>query len=52
MDKTNRILMGMLLDGHYRNDQMNRRIIKLFTRKTVEPVPLEAFKKYLLEFYK
>jgi len=44
--------MRMLLDGHYRNDRMIGRIIKLFTRKTVEPVPLEAFKKYLLEFYK
>ena len=52
MDKTNRVLMRMLLDGHYRSDRMKRKIIKLFTRKTVEPVPLEAFKKYLLEFYK
>jgi len=52
MDKSTRIIIGMLLDGHYRSDRMKRKIIKLFTRKTVEPVPLEAFKKYLLEFYK
>lgn len=52
MNKTNRILMRMLLDGHYRNDKMNRRVIKLFTRRTIEPAPLEAYKKYLMKFFK
>jgi hypothetical protein len=52
MDKTNRLLMRMLLDGHYKNDKMNRRVIKLFTGRNIEPVPLEAYKKYLSKFFK
>ncbi len=44
--------MRMLLDGHYRNDRMKRNIIKLFTNQHIEPVPLEAYKKYLSKFFK
>ena len=44
--------MRLLLNSHYRNDRMKRKIIKLFTNQHIEPVPLEAYKKYLLEFYK
>ena len=50
MDKTNRLLMRMLLDGHLRNDVMNRRVIKFITVKIINPVPLEAYKKYLNQF--
>jgi len=52
MDKSTRIIIGMLLEGHRRSEIMTKKCIKLFTNKKIEPVPLEAFKKYLLEFYK
>jgi hypothetical protein len=52
MDKTNRLLMRMLLDGHYRNDRMKRNLIKLFTNQHIEPESIEAFKKYLLQYFK
>ena len=52
MDKSNRLIMRMLLDGHYKSDTMMRKYIKLFTNINIEPVPIEAFKKYLLQFFK
>ncbi len=52
MDKSSRLLIRMLLDGHYKNDRMNRKIIKLFTNQHIEPESIEAFKKYILQFFK
>ena len=52
MNKTNRLLMRMLLDRHYKSDKMMRKYIKLFTGRNIEPVPLEAYKKYLRKFFK
>ena len=52
MDKSNRIIMRMLLDRHYKSDRQKREIIKLFTGRNVAPESIEAFKKYLLQFFK
>jgi hypothetical protein len=52
MDKSNRLIMRMLLDGHYKSDRMMRKYIKLFTQRNIEPVPLEVYKKYLMQFFK
>ena len=52
MDKSNRIIMRMLLDRHYKSDRQKREIIKLFTGRNVAPESIEAFKKYILQYFK
>ena len=42
----------MLLNIHQRSDKITKEYIKLFTNRKIEPVPIEAYKKYILQYFK
>ena len=51
MDKSDRLIIRMLLDGYYSGDRQKRKMIKLFTGRNISPISVEAFKEYILQYF-